>query len=345
MRLGKFFIAVTSALVPSYVLAQSTTHHSGAFYEDPAPARACIFDPTDSSANLRSDDLSVGADGKVSSSKVCAVNNGTKIEILYVNQLMDTKNRTWTKVRVLEGTCKGQEGWVLERSIDRRCGSSESPPKSNKDSSALTYSKAKDVFPSRPAIDKNWLSGKALKLSNPKPASNGVKLVIPKDRCKAGLIVFGNTACFALARGGSRVKPQTQGTRSDGSSCNYPAETVSNGSLPIKPPPKVTLVQDAVMLPSKSYGTTATIRMFPDGGSWPSGRSGILIHAGGQNLNMSSIEGRNTFGCLRLDESCQTELLKYLRDNPKANVMEMDDSSLDDVEMLKAAGPFEGYAP
>jgi hypothetical protein len=332
MGLKKFIVSLALILGTSLALAQNR-HQSTTSDEATAAPSTCLVDPSDSTVNVRQKPES----GK--NVERTAVPNYTPVELLSDAPVTDGKI-TWVKVRLIGS--RNLSGWVSEKLIRENCIAAAKKPKEEAKADSGAFSKAKTFSEHRPLVDSSWLKGQPLSLKSPQPTASGVSLRMPSDRCKAGLIIFGGTACFVLARGMKSAAGQKKGTRSDGSSCNYPAEDVVNGSTPIDPPPRGTLAVEGAQFPATSYGSGSVVRIFPEG-DWPAGRHGILIHAGGDDFG-ESIERRNTAGCVRLDKSCQEKLVQFLNSNPSANSISLDDTAWnDDESLLKSVGPFEGF--
>jgi hypothetical protein len=234
---------------------------------------------------------------------------------------------------------KGQKLWVID-SVVRPCPAGTAPAGGASSSGLLPLPIApgETPLPSRPAIAKQWLDG------NPRASgfsvSNPVFLAL-EDRCQAGLLLYGDRFCMVHAKGSpnSEPPPLKSGKNSFGEPCEYPVETVENGSTPINPPPSVDLQMGRTGNdPKSNLGAAQRVMM---SGDWPPGRDALVVHAGrekehkagGQKRGLDfNIESFNTWGCIRTRESCQEEFANWVRANPNSATLTLrefaDDSGL-----------------
>ncbi len=164
-------------------------------------------------------------------------------------------------------------------------------------------------------------------------------LYLPSDRCKAGLLRFGDQFCMVLAVGPgvSPVDAVVRGRNRYGAECGYALETTFNGPLPVGPPPRYKLVKNGKREDTDRWGNRPVVELYgidKDGRGVrpPTGRGEFRVHAGRDETtsdNRESIEWRPTTGCLRLSPQCQDRFLEWVsakKDKAVLNVEEVDDT-------------------
>ncbi len=180
-----------------------------------------------------------------------------------------------------------------------------------------------------------------------KPLSDDqhVEVIVPKDRCKAGIVKFGRWKCSVLGRGTSFTsKPDgsvslwtspektyyKQGTRSDGQTCYYISQWNTSGATPVA---EYTFWldgkragPDGIPAGDASYGLENIGCLEPVGGSSAIyGRTELRVHSGRNEL--ANLEDRYTHGCVRIHQNCQIIFNNWLRDPDRRAV----DNTLDKV--------------
>lgn len=147
------------------------------------------------------------------------------------------------------------------------------------------------------------------------PTAPGVvQVFLPADRCKAGVMYFGDLVCPVLGRGvigRSHASSEiAYGKTNDGRTCQYVKSQFTEGSTPVGDY-KLTLraEQDDKW---KRWGGGTNFRMLPKPGQrgFPYHRSGFVVHS--DKNTGSNMDYRPTAGCIKLDRACQDAFAKYV---------------------------------
>lgn len=151
--------------------------------------------------------------------------------------------------------------------------------------------------------------GKNLHLG-PKNTQGKIVVTLPRDRCQAGTIVFGNVKCQAVGRGLTRYnnpgnpKVWKQGAHSNGRPCWYLDSPYVNGATP-----------------TGNYRLGAVRHTGSDKRHWGQdgirindnvpGRGGFVIHSVLGFMERTNAEVQNGYGCVRISQECMKQLHLY----------------------------------
>jgi hypothetical protein len=156
------------------------------------------------------------------------------------------------------------------------------------------------------------------------PSTNGkIVVTLPRDRCQAGTIVFGNTRCQAVGRGLTRYsKPSDrrykQGTHSNGRSCWYLDSRYTNGATPAS---NYRLGTVRPVGSDKRHWGQAGIRINDN----VPGRGGFVIHSVRGFTENTNAEVQNGFGCVRISQECLSLLHKYRNSGGAGQIVEVNE--------------------
>ncbi|MEZ4815191.1 MAG: hypothetical protein R3A80_08320 [Bdellovibrionota bacterium] len=147
------------------------------------------------------------------------------------------------------------------------------------------------------------------------PTSTNGKVVVtlPRDRCKAGTIVFGNTKCQAVGRGltshsGAPDSRYIKGYHSTGQPCWYLSSKYENGATPAS---RYTLGEIRTMGSDKRHWGQSGIRLNDN----VPGRDGFVVHSVNGFYENTNAEVQNGYGCVRISQECMTKLHQYRSSN------------------------------
>jgi hypothetical protein len=179
--------------------------------------------------------------------------------------------------------------------------------------------------------------------TGPNPASNTsapgeVKLYAPKDRCQAGVIVFGELKCRAMNKGGwGRPSSEltAQGRNSSGQSCSYkPASSGLGSSLPANRSYNLSAVTSSSGESSDNYGAGAYGSQPP---VWLNAGT-LQVHSlqtlenlerAAGSVPLASLEQVSSAGCIILTPACQKAFLDYVSSGVKVKLDVVEVPSVD----------------
>jgi hypothetical protein len=152
-----------------------------------------------------------------------------------------------------------------------------------------------------------------------------VQVVFAKDRCKAGVMSFGDAdfgyfKCYVMGigeRSWTRRRGFTAGETREGKDCWFRPYTQTNGATP---PGRYDLGYR--FRGESKWGPYVPLRMYPEPGSRDYNRDGLLLHSSGRSAFTSgirqgaSIESFSTHGCVLAQTTCQKKLDDFLKSRP-----------------------------
>lgn len=152
----------------------------------------------------------------------------------------------------------------------------------------------------------------AVRSKQPATQPGRIEVSLPQDRCKAGILRFGEMECAVLGRGMTEQFPvagYVQGQHNNGQTCYYKPTNKSKGATPtglfrvsgVRP-----------MRPDKPHWGRDGWRLEPLSYQPPIGanRDGFVLHS--DQKTGGNIDYRPTWGCLKVDQQCQEVLDKYI---------------------------------